>query len=568
MTRGLLFLLCCQLISLAMAQTQSDALNARNAALNALKGFNPSNVFSEYTANPKESAFKPTTNNNSLSILGLNGLATNPTAKELYQQAQTRPKIQPNTNSIENRYAETLLDEADRVLDGGCYVQKGGCTINSVTERCDEALQYQANECQVRREVSIVQDVQQGIRVINAAKHQQQVSFDLATCGQDEFFCFTDNLMVLKPICETVDVVVTQLGFPLRLIKAPNCQELTITVELRGFSPFYYPLTITLTERFSKDVDAGEDCTHFQDRMASQHCLLSESTDCLNPNGIEMIDGLAIKRACWGRFSRYHCPQVVSTNCSAFINKGCTQTGSLCLSQETNRCERYAQTFQCLEQTCLPEQTICPEKPFCAAGDCVSTNNETSDDFQEGFTRLGALTGAASGIAESQVQPGEPKLFSGQNLQCRIAALHVGNCCKDKGRLLHCRPEEKQLAVAIEEGRAKKVGRYCAHKAAGLCAEEKESWCVFSSKLASIIQVQGRFGQLHLDFGSAKGTHNRANCRGITPEELEQIQFDTLDLTALMAELSQRLVLPKVDTITQSTQEKAEALYLQGEANG
>ncbi|HAT8894531.1 TPA: conjugal transfer protein TraN, partial [Legionella pneumophila] len=41
------------------AQNQNDALQARDEALRALKGFNPATVLKGYTANPQESALQP-----------------------------------------------------------------------------------------------------------------------------------------------------------------------------------------------------------------------------------------------------------------------------------------------------------------------------------------------------------------------------------------------------------------------------------------------------------------------------------------------------------------------------
>ncbi|XJF46948.1 conjugal transfer protein TraN (plasmid) [Escherichia coli] len=38
----------------------------------------------------------------------------------------------------------------------------------------------------------------------------------------------------------------------------------------------------------------------------------------------------------------------------------------------------------------------------------------------------------------------------------------------------------------------------------GVCLQKKRSYCQFDSKLAQIVQQQGRNGQLRISFGSAK----------------------------------------------------------------
>nr|MDQ6121391.1 conjugal transfer protein TraN [Klebsiella pneumoniae subsp. pneumoniae] len=48
-------------------------------------------------------------------------------------------------------------------------------------------------------------------------------------------------------------------------------------------------------------------------------------------------------------------------------------------------------------------------------------------------------------------------------------------------------------------------------------AWRKRSYCQFDSKLAQIVQQQGRNGQLHIGFGGASSP----DCRGITVAELQ-----------------------------------------------
>jgi len=59
---------------MAHAQNQSDALNARAEALQALKGFNPASVLKGYNPNPSESSLQPQEGSNALGAQGLNAL--------------------------------------------------------------------------------------------------------------------------------------------------------------------------------------------------------------------------------------------------------------------------------------------------------------------------------------------------------------------------------------------------------------------------------------------------------------------------------------------------------------
>lgn len=202
----------------------------------------------------------------------------------------------------------------------------------------------------------------------------------------------------------------------------------------------------------------------------------------------------------------------------------------------------------------------------CGAGQCDSTVNETSDDINEGIARLGAVGANADEVANKQIGSGNPAIFTGSNYQCRIAVAGIGNCCGGHARFLNCRAEEKTLAVAITEGRADKVGRYCAVRKMGICWEEKESWCVFPTKFAGIIQHQGRLGQLGINFGWTQGGSNVPNCRGITPEELARINFQSLNLSAVLQEFKNHMVLPNANAQNQMNQAHIEQLSREGRA--
>jgi hypothetical protein len=204
----------------------------------------------------------------------------------------------------------------------------------------------------------------------------------------------------------------------------------------------------------------------------------------------------------------------------------------------------------------------------CNNGACLPTPDTNGDDFGEGVSQLGTLAGASDDVSAKQIGSGNASIFTGTNNQCRIAVLGIGNCCGGHARFLNCRQEEKSLANSIIDGRAYYVGTYCAHykKLTG-CLEHKQSWCVFPSKLASIIQVQGRLGQLGINFGWVGRRTNGANCRGITPEELARIPIQNLDLSSLTKEFESRAK-PKNPTQMESRASKAiEQMEQEGRAH-
>lgn len=119
--------------------------------------------------------------------------------------------------------------------------------------------------------------------------------------------------------------------------------------------------------------------------------------------------------------------------------------------------------------------------------------------------------------------------------------LGAAYCCADDGwlidsNLMSCNEEEKFLGHAKENGLAHYVGRYEDGCTLGICTKKIKSYCTFPSKLARIVQEQGREKQLGHHFGSAE----HPDCSGITIEELQKIDFSRIDFTAFYDDIARK----------------------------
>ncbi len=143
---------------------------------------------------------------------------------------------------------------------------------------------------------------------------------------------------------------------------------------------------------------------------------------------------------------------------------------------------------------------------------------------------------------------------------CKKFAAGFSSCCKDGGwgqdvGLARCSSEEKALGKAKENKLTVSIGEFCSKKVLGVCLEKKRSYCQFDSKLAQIVQQQGRNGQLHIGFGKASSP----DCRGITQTELQQIKFDKLDFSNFFDDLQKNKKIPDNDTLTKRVREEIAA---------
>jgi len=117
--------------------------------------------------------------------------------------------------------------------------------------------------------------------------------------------------------------------------------------------------------------------------------------------------------------------------------------------------------------------------------------------------------------------------------------------------LLSCQEAEKLLAMHREANLCVPVGSFCSRRVPIIrtCIEQTQSYCCFNSRLARIINEQGR-GQVGKGWGSGK----RPDCSGFTPEEFERIDFSRIDLSEFIAEVVASVRVPSASAIGQNVQ--------------
>ncbi|EEY3190913.1 conjugal transfer protein TraN, partial [Escherichia coli] len=117
--------------------------------------------------------------------------------------------------------------------------------------------------------------------------------------------------------------------------------------------------------------------------------------------------------------------------------------------------------------------------------------------------------------------------------------------------LSSCSSDEKALGKAKEKKLTVYVGEYCSKKVLGVCLEKKRGYCVFDSKLARIVQEQGRRGQLDIGFGSGKSP----DCRGITVDELQKLDFGVMNFSDFYDDLNAGSDIPEDQALLKKAQD-------------
>jgi len=98
-----------------------------------------------------------------------------------------------------------------------------------------------------------------------------------------------------------------------------------------------------------------------------------------------------------------------------------------------------------------------------------------------------------------------------------------------------CKASDAPAAIKSKLGYCHYNGKYCAKRSLFGCLVKRKSYCCFQSKLARIIQEQGR-NQIGRRWGGAK----HPDCTGFTAEEIGQLDFSQMDFTEVINEIIQQ----------------------------
>ncbi|MPY24488.1 type-F conjugative transfer system mating-pair stabilization protein TraN [Shewanella sp. YLB-07] len=273
---------------------------------------------------------------------------------------------------------------------------------------------------------------------------------------------------------------------------------------------------------------------------------------CIEGPDTREIGGVTITRDCWKKQYTYQCN--TPNTCAALSE--CTLQSTRCHTQLGGVCIEKRQRRLCETRRCQDVGLVCGEDSFALSGDYYDPSATQSPDFNRAAAGLAAIGEAGQDVKDkANINENSAIIFKGDIMRCSIKAIGLSNCCQDSGwgndiGITTCSEEEKALGHAKEDKLTISLGQYCAEKVLGLCIRKKKSYCAFSSKLARIVQEEGK-AQLGLNFGSAK----HPDCRAFTPNQLQRIDMNQMDFSDFYEDLHDGMALPNTDEIKRRLQQ-------------
>lgn len=265
-------------------------------------------------------------------------------------------------------------------------------------------------------------------------------------------------------------------------------------------------------------------CTNLQ----TSACVKTSEV-CTEGGGTRNISGVDVTLPCWRYDLSYSCGYNKVDSCKPLADK-CNYVSERCIEQDSGFCLTYEKTYSCVQQDCAHKELKCGDPNSITFNQKIP--HATANDFAKAVAGFAGVSAAGNDMKKTQ---DKLQIFKGHSNDCGEAGMGLYDCCDGGGNILrNCSETEKALKEARDKGLATFVGRFCAKKELGICLVYHQSWCVFDTKLTRIIQEKGRRDQLHIPFGSAENP----NCSGLTPEQLQQINFDNIDFSEIYSDLA------------------------------
>ncbi len=564
-----------------------------------IQNLHPEQMYKQYTTNPDQTKYYQgeTQTNTNMSKDAAQSFLNTDIGQSVYNSFNERPDFKIDPNAPEMKQSKIISNDAADIVNGVSdqYVdcsKTQQCHTEYTTQSCNEQTDRGQQSCskqliaQAIPEHYDVNDITINLVGNGATGWFGSAGFDavidlktgkiVSTNGRITQFNASGTFTA--PSCDGLSFSVintnpispyTQTQFS--VTQMPSCgNHFLIAVHLFGGRHWFFfgqlageQFTVRIQKQIPMQITESwnDNCIGLEQQASVGTCALQSEKCTVGPT-TKMINGVPVTAQCWEKQDAYDCGQGAHSdnNCQPLRDKGCQQIGSKCQTMIGNVCVVSQEDYQCPVQKCTGGiGMVCGGDTFCLQGNCSQHNKTPDQNFNKGVSALSAGASATTNFDGAFI-------FKGNDEECREDGLDFANCCADSGwgkdiHLAQCNPDEQKLGVDKQNGLTVYVGDYCSKKVLGVCVQHKKAYCSFPSKLGRIIQQQGRQGQLGISFGSGK----HPNCEGLTPDQLQHIDFSKIDFSEFYNDIQNKMTKINPAALQQKLQDEINDMYQNGQ---
>lgn len=319
--------------------------------------------------------------------------------------------------------------------------------------------------------------------------------------------------------------------------------------------------------------------------LAGDTSCVDQGETCAEGPETRIIDGVAVTQSCWAWTHTYQCTRKQHANdCATVAAKPkCTFDHEECLDDpRQGECQVKDMVYRCKADPPAgsgSQAWLCSGDIYCINGECTKVEREASTEFKDAMVAVHTL-----GDVRDQFDPNSLTLFNGTVSGCHKPIFGLVDCCAGKTSgllsvaagaaaiaggpaaiagiatqfltLFLCSTEEKLLDVKDRMGLCHYVGTYCSEQLLFICSTKRKTYCCFESKLARILQEQGR-----AQIGKSWGTPKEANCKGFSIDEFQKLDLSKMDFTEVYDEFIDAAKVPDEVQASLDIQKKVREYY-------
>ncbi len=272
-------------------------------------------------------------------------------------------------------------------------------------------------------------------------------------------------------------------------------------------------------------------------------------------------NGVLVFRESWRRRLIFSCGDDQNSKCAQLRDAGAHLYKKRCLKEvpfNGGECDMWEKTYRIAGAVRNNAQVQFSGEDLWGISGSFSAGYESNGDFGTAVTTLAVFSDIKDEAEKSNTNFSGKKatIFKGEPRECQRSFIEnvLYDCCSKMdgmavaSKLCRCTSEEKDLALKRGDGKCHFVGTYKRR----LGSEKVQSFCCFPTKLARVIQEEGR-KQLGLRWGSAENP----NCSGLTIDQLRSIDFSLVDLSEAVEDISvdKEWIKRKIQDVTRDLQQ-------------
>lgn len=541
---------------------------------------------------PQENYYKGVTQKGTdMEASAMGAVNQNDMANAVTDSFNNRSDFKINTNSETFRRLDVIAANGDAIMNGQdteqtkCVLKPEECIYSWEEKKCLAGKKSSTVSCNRTIEIDLIpwKTESYSLYIRRLTKNARSVTVNLLnpdTCN-NSINCYTilkDGApappLVTPQNCSMVKLAIKDGKGQVLSERQSSCASPSIEFPAKSETypntqPGWVQSAFLTVEIYEENEFIFDSCISLRQREVEGFCRVKEPLHCIEPNETRVIENIPYTRACWREKAVFSCGGTEKNTCEDLIQKGCEQSSSTCKNDDKGQCNIWEKTYQCPVNNCTKNQLVCGKDTFCLDGDCDSHNLVPADESE--FKKAVSILSAATEGAKDLDVTGN-FVFKGKRLECSRVMLGAKNCCHEKGwgidmNLFHCSDEEKQLGKARENRVVIPTGEYCFKRqnfpGGSVCVDHHQTYCVFQSRLARIVQEQGRRNQLGIGFGEGEFS----NCTGLTPGQLQMIQFERIDFSEFYEDIRNRQNNPDYNKTARKVSERIKDFYAEGDDN-